>query len=84
MPFKTCLRAPEDKRRTGSSDNSGASQNNSKQGGRGEVPESSSTKDASPEVTSPKKKNAHGNRRKGGTPKQVYRKVIMPVAPTED
>lgn len=77
LPFKTNLRAPDDRKGASSGDSSSTHQQNS-QSSKKDVPATSTTKEANPEVTSPLKRS-NTNKRKGGLQQQVYRKVEMPI-----
>lgn len=78
LPFKTSLRAPDDRKRTGSGDSLSVGEYSTKNNKK-DMPASSTTKDANPEVISPMKhKRCNANKRKGCPQNQVWRRVELP------
>ena len=75
LPFNTSLRAPDDRKPSGSGDSSSKdhqSSNNSRTDGAGQKDKAS----GSAEVNSPRKNRENLNKRKGGPQQnQVYRRV---------
>lgn len=80
LPFGKGLRAPDERHRPESNESAPRDQYRA-HNGKADTHNSSSAADGGTEVNSPVKQNTNQNKRKGGPqgPKQVYRRVEMPL-----